>query len=205
MTSGPDERNFSRHVCRFYIGVVGGTFHLPPPHIITWLLRVECSCKRVVCAHWSCCWMCTPRCPLGGSAATPSQTPLLLYCAYWFSTTREFLDLDVSLMKCSAVRQDKQRFCSRVHVLVFAGGTHVTTEIGLFTTRDSPFPQAQKKAQGPVELSCERLCQGFDCVLNLVWMRSEPHRKEPLTRHSFLLSPGPICCPRFVVNVVSCP
>lgn len=80
-----------------------------------------------------------------------------------------------------------------------------TTGIGLFTTRGSPFPQAQNRHRGPVELWDECLCQRYDSVLNLVWMWSEPHRKKPFIPRSFLLSPGPICYPRFVADVVLCP
>lgn len=152
--------------------------------------------------------------PLGGSVAVPLKTPAFLSCAYWFSIKI------TDLMKCIVLCQDKHAvniwmtqglfmspslFCWGKSCCVGGQSSTGTTGIGLFTTRASPFPQAQNRHRGPVELWDECLCQRYDSVLNLVWMWSEPHRKKPFIPRSFLLSPGPICYPRFVADVVLCP
>ena len=71
----------------------------------------------------------------------------------------------------------------------------------LVYNKSQPISSGTEQAYGPVDLWDECLCQHYESVLNLVWMWSEPHRKEPLTARSLLVSPGPVCYARFVVDL----
>lgn len=98
-------------------------------------------------------------------------------------------------------------------ISLFAGGSHAMLgsvfhwkhRNRFVYNKTQPISSGTEQAWGPVELWDEGLCQRCDSVLNLVWMWPEAHRKEPLVPRSFLLSPGPICCPRFVVDVILYP
>lgn len=153
---------------------------------------------------------------LDGSVAVPLNNPSVAGLCVLVQHQDRVLWLNE--MCCAASGQTCCQYVDNImssheSISLFAGGSHVMLgsvfhwkhRNRFVYNKTQPISSGTEQARGPVELWDECLCQRCDSVLNLVWMWPEAHRKEPLVPRSFLLSPGPICYPRFVIDVLLSP
>lgn len=92
----------------------------------------------------------------------------------------------------------------------FAGGSHVVLgsvfhwnyRNRVVYNKASPFPQAQNRHRGQLNYGMSVCVSAMTVYLTWSGCGLNPTAKNHL--HA-LLSPEPICCPRFVVDVVLCP